>query len=59
MKIGHLPAMFLFSVLVSVVFGVIAKDTLRERVIYGVKSVVLFMAVALALGWMMYFVPWH
>jgi hypothetical protein len=59
MKIGHLPAMFLFSVLVSVVLSVIAKDTLSERITYGIKSVVLFMGVAEALGWVMYFVPRH
>jgi hypothetical protein len=59
MEIGHLPAMMLFSLLVSVVLSVIAKDTLRERLRYGVKSFALFMGVALALGWLMYFVPWR
>jgi len=59
MKIGHLPAMLLFSFLVSVVLSVIAKDTLRERLLYGVKSFALFIGVALVLGWLMYFIPWH
>ena len=59
MEIGHLPAMLLFSLLVSVVLSVIAKDTLRERLLYGAKSFVLFVGVALALGWLMYFIPWR
>ena len=51
--------MLLFSFLVSVVLSVIAKDTLRERLLYGVKSFALFIGVALVLGWLMYFIPWR
>ncbi len=49
--------MVLFSFLVSVVFGVLTKNTPRERVIYGVKIFGAFVGVALVLGWIMYPIP--
>lgn len=49
--------MLLFAFLVSVVFGVIAKNATRERIIYGAKSFVLFVGVALLIGWLMYPFP--
>jgi hypothetical protein len=57
MAIPHLPAMLIFAFLVSVVFGVLSKDTPRERLIYGAKSFGAFVGIALALGWIMYFIP--
>jgi putative Mn2+ efflux pump MntP len=57
MVISHFPAMLLFAFLVSVVFGVIAKNTMRERILYGAKSFALFVAVALLIGWLMYPFP--
>ena len=50
--------MLVFSFLVSVVFGVLSKNTPRERLIYGAKVFGAFVAVALVLGWIMYPVPW-
>ncbi|MFB3924064.1 MAG: hypothetical protein ACE145_20260 [Terriglobia bacterium] len=58
MAISHFTAMLLFSFFVSVVFGVLSKDTPRERVIYGAKVFGAFVGVALVLGWLMYPVPW-
>ncbi|MGD0921921.1 MAG: hypothetical protein ABSA70_09190 [Terriglobia bacterium] len=58
MVLSHFNAMVLFSLLVSVVFGVLSKDTPRERLIYGAKVFGAFVAVALVLGWIMYPVPW-
>ena len=49
--------MLLFSFLVSVAFGVLSKNTPRERLLYGAKVFGAFVGVALVLGWMMYFVP--
>jgi hypothetical protein len=57
MIIHHFPALLIFSFLVSVVFGVLARDTPRERLLYGVKSFALFVGIAVALGWLMYFFP--
>ena len=49
MKIPHLPAMVLFAFLVSVVFGVLGRDTPRDRLIYGVKVFLAFLAIALGI----------
>jgi len=57
MTVQHFPAMLLFSFLVSVVFGVLSKNTPRERFLYGAKVFVAFVGVALVLGWIMYPVP--
>ena len=56
MVISHFPAILLFSALVSTVFGVLSRDTPRDRVLYGLKSFGLFVGVALALGWAMYLI---
>jgi hypothetical protein len=57
MALSHFPAMLLFSFLVSVVFGVLSKNTPRERFDYGAKVFGAFVGVALILGWIMYPVP--
>lgn len=57
MIISHLPAMVIFSMLVSVVFGTIAKNTNRERLLYGLKSFALFIGIALLIGWIMFPFP--
>ncbi|MGH9355710.1 MAG: hypothetical protein ACRD10_06230 [Terriglobia bacterium] len=53
MVIYHFWAMVLFAFLVSVVFGVLAKDTPRSRAFYATKSFVLFVGIAVLLGWIM------
>jgi len=58
MAISHFTAMVLFSFLVSVVFGVLSKDTPKERVVYGAKVFSAFVGIALLLGWIMYPLPW-
>jgi uncharacterized membrane protein YagU involved in acid resistance len=58
MVVSHFTAMLSFSLLVSVVFGVLSKDTLRERLIYGAKMFGAFVGIALVLGWIMFPVPW-
>ena len=50
--------MLLFAFLVSVVFGVLSKDTPRGRLIYGAEVFGAFVGIALLLGWIMYPVPW-
>lgn len=59
MVISHFPALVLYAFLVSVVFGVIAKNSTRERLLYGVKSFALFIGIALLIGWLMYPFPRH
>ena len=58
MAISHLPALVMFSFLVSIVFGVLGKDTPRDRILYGAKVFGAFVGIALALGWLLYFIPW-
>lgn len=57
MVIHHFLAMVLFAFLVSVVFAVLGKDLLRERILYGIKCFVLFIGIAILLGWIMYPFP--
>jgi len=49
--------MTLFAALASVVFGAMAKDTNRERLLYGLKVFAEFMVIGLVLGWILYFIP--
>ena len=49
--------MLLFSFLVSVVFGLLSKNTPRERLLYGAEVFAAFVGVALVLGWIMYPLP--
>jgi hypothetical protein len=49
--------MILFASIVAVVFGVVARDTKRERVLYGVKVFAEFIGIGLALAWLLYFLP--
>lgn len=53
----HFLVMMLFAVLASVVFGAMAKDTNRERWLYGLKVFAEFMVIGLVLSWILYFIP--
>jgi hypothetical protein len=49
--------MMLFAALASMVFGAVAKDTTKERCLYGLKVFAEFMVIGLVLGWLLYFIP--
>jgi len=49
--------MTVFAALASVVFGAMAKDTVRERLLYGLKVFAEFMVIGLVLSWILYFIP--
>ncbi|HEU4834615.1 MAG TPA: hypothetical protein VFS90_09380 [Pyrinomonadaceae bacterium] len=53
----HFLVMTLFAALASVVFGAMAKDTMQERLLYGLKVFAEFMVIGLVLGWILYFIP--
>jgi hypothetical protein len=53
----HLFWMAVFAGLTAVVFGVVAKGTDRQRLVYGLKVFGEFLFIALALGWILYFLP--
>jgi len=54
----HVLWMAVFAGLTGVVFGVVAKGTDRQRLVYGLKVFGEFMFIALALGWVLYFLPY-
>ena len=53
----HFLVMTAFAILAAVVFGTVAKDSQRERAVYGLKVFVEFIAIGLLLGWLLYFLP--
>ncbi len=53
----HFLVMTLFALLVAVVFGIIGRETLQERVRYGAKVFAEFVGVGVALAWVLYFFP--
>lgn len=53
----HFLMMAIFAALVAVVFGVVGKDTLRGRFIYGLKVFCEFMGIGLVLAWVLYWIP--
>ncbi|MBA2704633.1 MAG: hypothetical protein H0U60_12380 [Blastocatellia bacterium] len=53
----HFLVMTAFAVMAAVVFGTVAKDTTNERLIYGLKVFLEFMAIGLLLSWVLYFLP--
>ena len=54
----HFIVMVLFAGVVGLVFGVVGRDTLRERALYGLKVFVEFVGIGFALAWALYFLPW-
>jgi len=55
----HLLWMSLFAALTAIVFGVVAKGSDRQRLVYGLKVLGEFLAVAFILGWILYFLPFR
>jgi hypothetical protein len=57
--VTHFLWMAVFAALTAVVFGAVAKGTNRDRMIYGLKVFGEFMFIGLALGWILYFLPFR
>ncbi|HEV7398485.1 MAG TPA: hypothetical protein VGN86_18375 [Pyrinomonadaceae bacterium] len=53
----HFLVMTAFAFMAATVFGSVAKDSARERFFYGAKVFAEFMVIGLALGWVLYFLP--
>lgn len=53
----HFLMMILFAALVAIVFGIVGRDTQRERLLYGLKIFAEFVCIGLALAWLLYFLP--
>lgn len=54
LDVSHFEAATLFALFTSVVFGVIGRDTDRERLLYGLKCFAYFMVAIFVIGWAMY-----
>ena len=54
---SHFVLMALFAMFVSLVFSVLAKDTVREQARLGGLMFAGFMLVGLAVAWLMYPFP--
>ena len=53
---SHFTTVLLFALFASVVFGITQRDTPQRMVRYGVYCFVLFVASAIVLSWLMYFI---
>jgi hypothetical protein len=53
-RISHFAAMSLFALLVSIALAGLTKRTAEERAKYAVSCFLKFLAVAIAIGWLMY-----
>jgi hypothetical protein len=57
MSLSHIEALVVFALIVSTVFALITKNEPREQLRYGVFVFLSFLAVAIAVGWIMYPLP--
>jgi hypothetical protein len=57
MELSHFSAILIFSICVTIVFSLTTKESLKERLRYGLFVFLSFLAVALILGWIMYLFP--
>jgi hypothetical protein len=53
----HFGMMLLFTLFVAVVFGLVGRETMAERIRYGAKVFLEFTIVGIALSWILYFFP--
>jgi hypothetical protein len=53
-RLGHLQAMIIFALVVSVAFGSLSRRNPVERAKYIVWSLFLFLVIGIGLGWAMY-----
>ena len=53
----HFLVMIAFAFIAATVFGAVARDTTKDRLLYGLKVFAEFMVIGLALGWVLYFLP--
>ena len=54
MNLSHFEASVLFAVFASIVLGVVTRQTDAERLRYGIRTFVYFIAALIGLGWLMY-----
>jgi hypothetical protein len=52
----HFPAVLLFALFASTVFGITQRETPGRMLRYGIYCFVLFVGSAILLSWLMYFI---
>lgn len=55
LAITHFQALLLFALAVSLAFAFLSRRTMRERLRYTFWSLLVFLAAAVGVGWLMYF----
>jgi hypothetical protein len=55
LTLTHFQALLLFALLVSLAFAFLSKRTLRDRLRYTFWSLLVFLAAAIGIGWLMFF----
>ncbi|HTU34823.1 MAG TPA: hypothetical protein VMF66_13565 [Candidatus Acidoferrum sp.] len=50
----HFPAMLIFAALISIALGSLARRTTKRRIEYVLWTFVMFIAVSVAVAWLMY-----
>lgn len=55
MNLSHFEAAILFALFTSIVLGVVTKKTDAERLKYGIRSFLYFIAALIGIGWLMHF----
>ncbi len=53
----HFFYLVAFAFFVSVVFGIIAEGSNRDRIWYAAKTFLQFILVSMVLAWLLYFIP--
>jgi hypothetical protein len=46
-----------FALFVSVAFGAFFEGTMRQRILYGLKTFLQFVGISLIIAWILYFIP--
>jgi hypothetical protein len=54
--VSHFPAVVLFALFASTVFGITMRETPRRMIRYGIYCFVLFVGAAIAMSWVMYLI---
>jgi hypothetical protein len=54
LKLSHLQAMLLFSLVISIAFGFLSRRRPIDRVKYIASSLFLFLLIGVGIGWAMY-----
>jgi hypothetical protein len=55
--LSHVTALVIFALIVSTVFALVTKNEPRDQFRYGVFVFLSFLAVAFAVGWIMFPLP--